>query len=391
MARSATPWLPELPKLNLKAPVRATSLSEWALLPLRLFLGVTFTFASLQKLANPNFFNAASPASIQNQLKGAAQFSPIHALLHPMLPYAGTIGMVIAYAELAIGLGALLGLYSRIAALGGAVLSFSLFLTVSFHASPYYTGADIVFFFAWLPFIVAGSGPQLSLDGYLARYARAKKGIAASDLVAIPFAQVQLVCGKFKQNTCSALSGAACRSDVCPVLLGSQAPIATAVDLDVVKRRQVVLGGVTAAAVATTAVILGSTTAGLGKLIGGAKSPSAGNNLGGATGATGATGSGTLVGSAAKVPVGHAATVQLPGSGDPGIVIHVKEGEWLCYDTVCPHLGCTVSWTPGSAVLVCPCHGSMFDVASGGVIGGPASHGLRSLTVKDVGGNLYIQ
>jgi thiosulfate dehydrogenase [quinone] large subunit len=387
MNRSASPWLPDLPKLNLRAPHRAVALSEWALLPLRAFLGVTFLFAGLQKLANPNFFKASSPASIQSQLKGALHFSPIHALLHPILPFAGAVGLIIAYAELAIGLGALLGLYARVAALGGAILSLALFLTVSFHAAPYYTGADIVFFFAWLPLLVAGSGPQLSLDGYFHRYARVKKGVPVNDMVALPFAQVQLLCGQFKNHRCSALGGTACRSDVCPVLLGSHAPIATPVDLATVHRRQVVIGGVTAAAVGTTALILGATTAGLGKLIGGAKAPSAGPAMGGG----GTTSAGTLLGAASKVPVGHGATIQLPNSGDPGIVIQVKEGEWVCYDTVCPHAGCTVGWTPGSAVLVCPCHGSMFEVANGSVLGGPSPSGLTSHKVTDVGGNLYVQ
>ena len=32
------------------------------LLPLRAFLGFTFCFAGLQKLANPQFFDAADPA-----------------------------------------------------------------------------------------------------------------------------------------------------------------------------------------------------------------------------------------------------------------------------------------------------------------------------------------
>ena len=47
-----------------------------ALLPLRAFLGFTFCFAGLQKLANPGFFDAASPVSIQSQLAGAARFTP---------------------------------------------------------------------------------------------------------------------------------------------------------------------------------------------------------------------------------------------------------------------------------------------------------------------------
>ena len=243
MPTNAAPWGPRLPKPSFRRPARAWALSEWALLPLRLFLGVTFAYAGLQKLANPNFFIASSPISIQNQLAGAARFSPIHSLLHAMLPYAGFIGMVIAYAEIAIGLGTLLGFFSRTAAAGGAVLSFNLFLAISFHASPYFTGADIVFFFAWLPLVIAGGGSQLSLDSYLRRYVRAKHDVPAQELVTVPFDQVQALCGNFSNNTCKALKGAACQAGSCPVLLGDQAPQATEVAIASNERRQVVVGG----------------------------------------------------------------------------------------------------------------------------------------------------
>ena len=149
-------------------PPRALALSGWALLPLRAFLGVTFTFAGLQKLANPNFFNANSPSSIQAQLIASIRISPLHELLGHLLRFAGPIGVMIALAELAVGLGTILGLWTRVAAVGGMVLALTLFLTVSFHSSPYYTGADIVFVFAWIPLILAGSGGVLSLDGVIA-------------------------------------------------------------------------------------------------------------------------------------------------------------------------------------------------------------------------------
>jgi len=53
-----------------------TIATGWYLLPLRLFLGVTFVYAGLQKLANPDFFRASSPVSIHAQLVGAAHTSP---------------------------------------------------------------------------------------------------------------------------------------------------------------------------------------------------------------------------------------------------------------------------------------------------------------------------
>ncbi|MGC2175804.1 MAG: DoxX family protein, partial [Acidimicrobiales bacterium] len=136
-------------RLPFNAPVRAWALSEWALVPLRAFIGATFLYAGLQKLANPNFFKKNSPISIQSQLLAASHTSPIHVILTHLVGIAKPIGLVIAFGEIAIGLGTLVGLWTRIAAVGGLILSLMLFLTVSFHSSPYFTGADIVFFFAW--------------------------------------------------------------------------------------------------------------------------------------------------------------------------------------------------------------------------------------------------
>ncbi|MDE3064799.1 MAG: DoxX family membrane protein, partial [Acidobacteriota bacterium] len=177
-------------RLPLGAPVRAWAQAEWALLPLRCFLGLTFLYAGLQKLANPNFLNSQSANSIQAQLIAATRVSPIKFLLTHLVQFAKPIGIIIALAEIAVGVGSLLGLWTRVAALGGAILSLSLFLTVSFHASPYFTGADIVFFFAWLPFIVAGSGSRLSIDSWIAVRAAKTERAPSPTLVPIPFAQV---------------------------------------------------------------------------------------------------------------------------------------------------------------------------------------------------------
>ena len=158
----------------LMPPGSVPTLAGWALLPLRAFLGVTFCFAGLQKLANPAFFDAANPTSIQAQMAGAVRRSPIHGLISPLAHHAALIGVVIALGEIAVGVGALLGLLTRIAAIGGLLLSLNLFLVVSFHTSPYYTGSDIVFVFAWMPFIIAGGG-LLSLDALVANVVAARQ------------------------------------------------------------------------------------------------------------------------------------------------------------------------------------------------------------------------
>jgi hypothetical protein len=60
------------------------------------------------------------------------------------------------------------------------LLSLSFFLTVSFNDNPYYYGPDIVFLFAWTPFVLAGSG-EWSLDAVFARRAeRAHRAVLAA-------------------------------------------------------------------------------------------------------------------------------------------------------------------------------------------------------------------
>jgi thiosulfate dehydrogenase [quinone] large subunit len=119
-----------------------------ALLVLRAFLGVTFTFAGLQKLANRNFFRASAPGSFQAQLRFAMATSPIRGLLGAIDHVGVFVAVLIAIAEVAVGIGTLLGLLGRLAAAGGMLLSLSFFLTISYSTSPYYYGSDIVFLFA---------------------------------------------------------------------------------------------------------------------------------------------------------------------------------------------------------------------------------------------------
>jgi thiosulfate dehydrogenase [quinone] large subunit len=322
-----------------------------ALLPLRAFLGFTFCFAGLQKLANPGFFQASNPGSIQAQLAGAVRRSPIHALISPLTHLAVPLGLLIAVAELAIGLGTLLGLRQRVAAAGGIALSLMLFLTVSFHASPYYTGADIVFAFAWTPLLLAGSGPVLSADAAIA--ARTRRGSR----------------------------------------LGSA---------EEASRREVVLKGTVTAVVAVAGLILGGAVAGLGRLAGGTKNNSgttqlspaqsvpAPNTAPSSSGAGGSHPAGKAIGPAKDVPVGGAASFSDPRTGDPSIVIQATAGKFVAFDAVCPHAGCTVEYDQSAALIVCPCHGSQFNAATGAVEAGPAPTGLNPITIAKGGnGQLY--
>ncbi|MGH9115614.1 MAG: DoxX family protein, partial [Acidimicrobiales bacterium] len=141
----------------------------WALLPLRLFLGGTFVFAGLQKLADPGFFDAAKTGSIQYQIHAYAPSSPLHPLLDLAAHVPVLVGVLIALGEVAAGVGAITGLWTRVAAAGGMAISLLLFLTVSYQVAPFYLGSDIVFLFAWTPLALAGAGGAWSLDEALRR------------------------------------------------------------------------------------------------------------------------------------------------------------------------------------------------------------------------------
>ena len=395
-------------------PPRALALSGWALVPSRAFLGVTFCFAGLQKLANPNFFNANSPSSIQAQLIASIRISPLHELLGHLLRFAVPIGILIALAELAVGLGTILGLWTRVAAAGGMVLAFTLFLTVSFHSSPYYTGADIVFVFAWIPLILAGSGGVLSLDGVITERVAGEHDLGPPTIVPIRFALVQEVCGNYENDSCSAKGGSRCDVHGCPFLAAEP----TGYDrgpskrgLDAVDRRTVVLGGAAAVATAVAGGVVAGAAAGLGRAVGGAKSPesqsvtlapprpdtsSASGHSPTTTAPVPSTPSttaplGTRIGLASDVPIGGSAQFTDPKTGDPGLVLQPAKDRFVAYDAVCPHAGCTVSYSSAANLIVCPCHGSEFDPSTGAVVSPPAPHGLNSIPVAvDASGELVV-
>src|SRR5579875_2205634 len=133
------------------------SAPAWALLPLRLFLGITFIYAGVQKLDNPQYFNASAPGYIGKQIAGFAAASPLHNfLLHVAAPHALFFGLLVACGEIAIGVGVLAGLLLRPAAFFGLLLNTILFLSASWRVYPYFYGADIVFIFCWLTLLLNG-------------------------------------------------------------------------------------------------------------------------------------------------------------------------------------------------------------------------------------------
>jgi thiosulfate dehydrogenase [quinone] large subunit len=140
--------------------------TRYALLPLRVFLGITFIYAGLDKLTDSAFMAGSGSGSIGDMMSAARDASAIPAMIDMALKNPVGFGYAIAIGELAVGIGTLLGLLTRLAAVGGALISLSLWLTVSWSASPYYYGNDLPYLMAWLPLILAGA-PVLSVDAVI--------------------------------------------------------------------------------------------------------------------------------------------------------------------------------------------------------------------------------
>lgn len=66
------------------------------------------------------------------------------------------------------------------------------------------------------------------------------------------------------------------------------------------------------------------------------------------------------------------------------------DGEITAFSSVCPHLGCSVSYSEQSDDFRCPCHNSAFDRSGAKKDKGPAKRGLDPLQVSVVDGRLRV-
>ena len=81
----------------------------------------------------------------------------------------------------------------------------------------------------------------------------------------------------------------------------------------------------------------------------------------------------------ADVPVGGAVAAT-NAAGEPVIIAQPEAGTVVGFSAICTHQGCTVA--PDGAELKCPCHGSVYDAATGANVSGPAPRPLDAFNVK---------
>ncbi|SEE15507.1 Uncharacterized membrane protein YphA, DoxX/SURF4 family [Streptomyces sp. 3213] len=137
------------------------------LLPLRIFLGFISIYAGMGKLCDPVYFDGGKRGSMVKWLNTLHPWEVAEPLRQFALQHPVGSGLVIAFAQVVVGVLTILGLWQRVAAVGGALLSAALIVTVSWKTVPAYDAPDIIYLAAWSPLIIAGA-PVYSVDGRLA-------------------------------------------------------------------------------------------------------------------------------------------------------------------------------------------------------------------------------
>jgi thiosulfate dehydrogenase [quinone] large subunit len=306
---------------------------------LRAFLGVTFVYAGIQKLADPNFLHAGTPDFIGNQLASFAQGSPIGGVLRILAHAPVLTGLAIAFAEIAIGLGTLVGIAPIAVAACGFLVNLTLTLSATWHVHPYFLGSDSMYAVAWLAYLLglveirrrSHGGPSLS---------------ASRGRVSAP--------GEVGRR--EFIRGG--------VLAGATLLVASAASAVAGKPAQ--------------ALRAGGAPSGRRSGGGGSSQPSAPQ---GPTAPGGAT-QGTPIATLSSIPVGGAIGFNDPGVG-PAALVRLGQNDVVAYSRVCTHAGCLVGYDQAQRILYCPCHGAEYDPAQNAqVIAGPAPRPLQPIQVE---------
>lgn len=342
-----------------------------ALLPVRLFLGVTFVYAGYQKLSDPGFLTPGAATYIGTQLHAFASGTPGGFLLRWFaLPFPRAAGVGVALAEIAIGLLTIVGLMTRRAAAAGLGLNLVLFLTASWSTTPFFLGSDIVFCFAWLPLALAGAADQPAVDTLVLNRRipadRAQRrtrsgahvyGAAAPD----PHTRRAML----RRGLALTGAGTLFIGALATVLRGSAQVTPAVSALGGPARRAKTRAGHHARPHKTTA------GTGTRPAANGTQLPTGVVRLGPSSG----------------LQTDAAAIYHDPSDGSPDILVRKSNGSLAAFSAVCTHAGCQVGFQSG--VIFCPCHGSEFDPATGAVLRGPAVTPLATKRVIERRGSIY--
>ncbi|MBN9392088.1 MAG: Rieske 2Fe-2S domain-containing protein [Chloroflexi bacterium] len=372
-----------------------------AVLPARLFLGIVFLYAGIDKLTDPAFFDPNATGYIGNQLAGFATISPIGGFLTTVaVPNATLFGWLTALGEVAIGLGTLAGLFSRVAALAGMVLSLSLWLSASWATDPFYLGSDLPYAMFFLVLAVGGPHPVWSLDGQISRWLARRKAAVEPGVTLVeaePTVTREEAAGLARRRFL-AVTGATIAAGTFGVVAWGNALAERSKTTSPATSQTNTSATATPGASATTAPVSSTTTAP-------ASSTTAASNTAAATTAAPSTTTaaalsttaapavqGTVLTTLSALPSGTGKSFNTPDTNQPFLVIRGDGNTVHAFSAICTHQGCTVAFNQSANSIICPCHGAEYNPQTGAVTQGPATRALATIKVEvDASGNvIYV-
>jgi|GEM_PF-960187 len=319
-------------------------------LPLRIFLGVAFLAAGLDKLFNPSFLTPDTTGYIGNQLEAFARISPISDLITSLaIPNAKIVGLIVMLGEIAIGLGTLTGFLTRTAGVFGFLLSLILWVSSSWQVTPFFLVLELPYAIGWLTLTIAGADPLFSLDSCIKRWLMdyrtshpkndPKKLTRRNLLIKIGPPLMFGTGGILIWATLPSIKGpikvANTSSKLIPGLISSK-PATIISQTDKIENYQELA---TLAALTSESFIEFVT----------------------------------------------------PDTKEKAILVQSEAGVIRAFSITCTHLKCEVSYFKSPKLIQCPCHGSTFDMKTGMPTKGPATLPLKRFNVKLEGDKIVYQ
>jgi len=313
------------------------------------------------------------------------------------VPHASLFGYMVAYGEIAIGLGTLVGLLLRPAAFFGMLISLMFFLSATWRVFPYFYGADIVFVFFCLTTLLAGptNTGLPSLDELWAMRLLASMSSAQKKMYAPALA---LLIGVSEKPVVSTQASAQVQGKPLPAgasKRGTQKTRYSAAQYAQETRRNFIWGVVTGGgAMLVLAWFWNLTHAGDIAATAGTSGDGGGSTTTGTSTTPSAASSGSTIAQVSQVQNNSSVNFTLASNGDPGILVRLNGGQFVAYDATCTHAGCPVDYDPSSQLLICPCHGAQFDPSkSAAVVQGPAGTPLTNVPIQvdNSTGNITLQ
>jgi Rieske Fe-S protein len=99
-----------------------------------------------------------------------------------------------------------------------------------------------------------------------------------------------------------------------------------------------------------------------------------------------------LLAKASSIPIDQSVSFNDPTYG-PFLLIHLDNGQFVAYSSICTHAGCQVQFDPNAKDIACPCHGAVYNPYNNAqVIAGPAPYPLPKIPIRydQTTGNIYL-